>query len=53
MAAVEKGLADLESLGLSLDQATDELEVEGVAAFCKSICELAESIEEKQAKVTS
>jgi transaldolase len=53
VAAAERVLADLESLGLSLDQATDEIEVEGVAAFSKSIQELMESIEEKQAKVAS
>jgi transaldolase len=53
MAAAKKVLADLDSLGLSLDQATDELEVEGVAAFSKSIHELMGSIEEKQAKVAS
>jgi transaldolase len=53
LAGAEKVLADLERLGLSLDQATDELEEEGVAAFSKSIHELMASIEEKQARVTS
>mgnify|MGYP003330828825 CR=1 FL=1 len=53
VAAAEKALADLEGLGLSLDQATQELEDEGVAAFSKSIHALLESIQQKQSKVAS
>lgn len=40
-------LADLESLGLSLDKATAELETEGVEAFSKAINSLFETIEER------
>jgi len=40
-------LADLEALGLSLDQATDEVESEGVEAFSKSIHALFATIEER------
>jgi transaldolase len=43
----ETDLAALEELGLSLEQATDEIEEEGVAAFSKSIRELFETIEER------
>src|SRR3990170_2833632 len=40
-------LTDLESLGLSLDQATTEVEAEGVEAFSKSIHALFQTIEER------
>lgn len=40
-------LADLESLGLSLDTATSELEIEGVAAFSQSIHTLFDTIKER------
>jgi len=40
-------LADLEALGLSLDPATDEVEIEGVEAFSKSIHALFDTIEER------
>lgn len=42
-----QSLADLESLGLSLDQATAELETEGVSSFSKAIKSVFESIEER------
>ena len=40
-------LADLESLGLSLDQATAEIEVEGVDAFSKAIHAVFDTIEKR------
>lgn len=40
-------LANLEMLGLSLDKATAEIEVEGVASFSKSIHDLFKTIEER------
>lgn len=42
-----QALADLESLGLSLDQATAELEQEGVEAFSKAIRSVFEAIGER------
>lgn len=50
--AAHKVLADLDSLGLSLDQATDELEEEGVAAFSKSIHALLDTIAERRKVLT-
>ena len=44
-------LADLKSLDLSLDQATQEPELEGVAAFSNSIHSLLESIEARRSKL--
>ena len=41
-------MADLETLGLSLDQATDELEAEGVDAFSKSIHQLLDTIRDRR-----
>jgi transaldolase len=43
----QQTLADLETLGLSLDKATAELEAEGVEAFSKAINSLFETIEER------
>lgn len=43
----KRDLAALEELGLSLDQATAEIEKEGVESFSKSIHELFETIEER------
>ncbi|MCL5429420.1 MAG: transaldolase [Chloroflexi bacterium] len=40
-------LSDLESLGLSLDQATAEIEVEGVDAFSKAIHAVFDTIEKR------
>lgn len=40
-------IANLEMLGLSLDKATAEVEVEGVASFSKSIHDLFHTIEER------
>ena len=40
-------LADLESLDLSLDKATAEVEVEGVESFSKSIHAVFDTIEER------
>ena len=48
--AVEKNLASLQSLGISLDQATQELEDAGVAAFAQAFAQLLESIEVRVAK---
>jgi transaldolase len=45
--AATRELASLEQLGLSLEQATNEIEKEGVEAFSKSIHELFETIEER------
>jgi transaldolase len=45
--AARQDLDDLESLGLSLDQATAELEIEGVASFSKSIHAVFDTIEER------
>src|SRR3990172_9589809 len=42
-----QALEDLESLGLSLNQATAEVETEGVASFSKSIHEVFDTIEER------
>ena len=44
-----QAIVDLSGLGLSLDQATAELEDEGVAAFSKSIHALLDTIEERRA----
>lgn len=45
--AARQALADFESLGLSLDQATAELETEGVASFSKSIHTVFDTIAER------
>ncbi|MEX1143262.1 MAG: transaldolase [Anaerolineales bacterium] len=45
--AARQALEDLESLGLSLDQATAEVETEGVASFSKSIHAVFDTIEER------
>jgi len=46
-------LADLESLGISLDQITDELTVEGVESFTKSFNDLAKVIADKRDAIMS
>ncbi len=46
-------LSDLESLGLSLDQATDEVETEGVEAFSKAIYALFGTIIERSKALVS
>jgi transaldolase len=46
-------LADLESLGLSLDKATSELETEGVDAFRKSIHTLFDTIKQRSKALVS
>lgn len=51
--AARRALADLESVGLSLDRATAELEEEGVAAFSKSIHGLLDTIEERRAALVA
>jgi transaldolase len=43
----QQAVIDLETLGLSLDKATAELEVEGVEAFSKAIHTLFETIEKR------
>ncbi len=43
----QQTLADLESLGLSLDKATAELETEGVEAFSKAMRSLFDTIDER------
>ena len=43
----QQALADLEELGLSLDMATAELEVEGVESFSKSIHAVFDTIEQR------
>lgn len=48
LAAAHQALANLEDIGLSLDQATSELEEEGVEAFSKSIHQLLDTIEERR-----
>src|SRR3989304_1808333 len=45
--AARQVMADFESLGLSLDQATAELETEGVASFSKSIHTVFDTIAER------
>lgn len=50
--AAHQVMADLETLGLSLDQATDELEDEGVAAFSSSIHALLHTIGERRQVLT-
>lgn len=57
---IDQGLADaralfatLEKLGISMDQATDELEEEGVKKFADSYDELLATIEKQRAKVTA
>ncbi|MCW5873622.1 MAG: transaldolase [Anaerolineales bacterium] len=50
MDAARFQLANLEMLGLSLDQATDEVEQEGVAAFSKAIADLFTTIEQRAAE---
>lgn len=47
---VEKNLASLESLGISLEQATQELEDAGVAAFSQAFAQMLESIEVRLTK---
>jgi len=44
----EQVLEDLEALGISIEQVTDELEEEGVAAFSKSFAELLEAINSRR-----
>jgi transaldolase len=44
----QKFMADLEKVGLSLDQATAELEDEGVAAFSKAFASLIEAVESRR-----
>ena len=46
--AAEQVLADLEKVGLSIDQATAELEDEGVAAFSKAFADLLEAVEARR-----
>lgn len=48
--AARQALTDLEALGLSLDQATHELEDEGVAAFSKSMHSLLKTVEQRRAQ---
>jgi transaldolase len=48
MEAARQAMSDLESLGISLDAATDELEAEGVASFSKAIHSLIGTIEERR-----
>ena len=48
--AAQQALDDLKAIGLSLDQATAELEEEGVAAFSKSIHSLMDTVEERRAQ---
>jgi len=45
--AAKQVLSDLESLSLSLDQATAEVEIEGVESFSKSIHAVFDAIEER------
>jgi len=47
LGAARQALEDFENLGLSLDQATAELETEGVASFSKSIHAVMATIEER------
>lgn len=49
----ETALADLENAGVSLDQVTEELEVEGVAAFSKAFEDLLETVEQRRQAVVS
>jgi transaldolase len=44
----QSALAQLEQLGISMKQVTDELEQEGVSAFSKSFVELRDNIEARQ-----
>lgn len=47
----ERSLSDLEGLGISLKQATEELEREGVEAFSKAFVSLNETIETRRKEV--
>jgi transaldolase len=49
--AAEKALDGLEQVGLSLDQATQELEDEGVAAFSKAFAALLDAVEQRRKEV--
>ena len=46
--AEQQVLEDLEALGISVEQVTDELEAEGVAAFSKSFAALLEAIDSRR-----
>ena len=46
-------LAQLAELGIDIDQATEELEVEGIKKFADSYDELLATIEKQRAKVTA
>jgi transaldolase len=45
---MQQAMADLAGLGLSLDQATQELEDEGVVSFSKAFASLMESVESRR-----
>ncbi|TLN24507.1 transaldolase, partial [bacterium] len=49
LAAMRKGLAELETLGIHMDQVTDELEEEGVASFSDAFTGLLKTIDDRRA----
>lgn len=53
LAAAEKGLEDLEGLGISLDAATQELETEGVKSFADAFENLIHAVEGKSLELTN
>lgn len=48
LAAMRKGLADLETLGIHMDQVTDELEEEGVKSFSDAFTGLLKTIDNRR-----
>jgi transaldolase len=50
--SAENAISSLEQVGLSLDQATQELEDEGVAAFSNAFASLLESVDARSKEVT-